>query len=460
MISREVCQLVLEKAVSTGADYAEIFAENTVNHNISMIASKVDGIKDTVIAGAAIRVYKGLRSVMASTVDMTQDGLLKCAESAAEALGQGEAQIDIVLKERIFGDIHPVKIVPSSCGNAEKVAILKEGYFAAKEYDESVVQVSGNLLDVDHNILIANTEGVYAQDRQIRTRMAISAVADKGSGTQTGFFGPGRRMGLETFTELIGPKSVGIRAAKQAVTMAGAGYCPAGVMPVAIDNGFGGVIFHEACGHGLEASSVAYGQSVFAGKLGQQIANPKVTAIDDGTIPNAWGSINVDDEGTPAQKNVLIENGILKSYMIDKMGGRRMGMASTGNARRQSYNYTPTSRMTNTYIAAGEDKNEDIIASIEYGLYAAAMGGGSVNPVTGEFNFSVNEGYMIRNGKICEPVRGAALVGKGSEVIQNIDMVGSDMEMGQGMCGSSSGSVPTNVGQPLIRVSTITVGGR
>ena len=460
MISREVCQRVLQKAVSTGADYAEIFAENTVNHNISMIASKVDGIKDTVIAGAAIRVYKGLRSVMASTVDMSEAGLIRCAESAAEALGQGQAQIDIVLKERIFGDIHPVKIVPSSCDNAEKVAILKEGYFAAKEYDESVVQVSGNLLDVDHKILIANTEGVYAQDRQIRTRMSISAVADKGSGTQTGFFGPGRRMGLETFTELIDPKSVGIRAAKQAVTMAGAGYCPAGVMPVAIDNGFGGVIFHEACGHGLEASSVAYGQSVFAGKLGQQIANEKVTAIDDGTIAGAWGSINIDDEGTPAQRNVLIENGILKSYMIDKMGGRRMGMASTGNARRQSYKYIPTSRMTNTYIAAGEDKNEDIIGSIEYGLYAAAMGGGSVNPVTGEFNFSVNEGYIIRNGKICEPVRGAALVGKGSEVIQNIDMVGSDMEMGQGMCGSSSGSVPTNVGQPLIRVSTITVGGR
>ena len=460
MISRDTCQRVLQKAVSTGADYAEIYAENTVNHTISMIASKVDAIKDTVVAGAAVRVYKGLRSVMASTVDTSEAGLLRCAESAAEALGQGTAEIDIVLKERLFGDIHPIKIAPSSCTNAEKVAILKEGYFAAKEYDESVVQVSGNLLDIDHNILIANTEGTYAQDRQIRTRMAISAVADKGSGTQTGFFGPGRRMGLETFTELIDPKSVGIKAAKQAVTMAGAGYCPAGVMPVAIENGFGGVIFHEACGHGLEASSVAYGQSVFAGKLCQQIANPKVTAIDDGTIPNAWGSINIDDEGTPAQRNVLIENGVLKSYMIDKMGGRRMGMASTGSSRRQSYRHTPTSRMTNTYIAAGEDKNEDIIASIEYGLYAASMGGGSVNPVTGEFNFSVNEGYIIRDGKICEPVRGAALVGKGSEVIQNIDMVGTDMEMGQGMCGSSSGSVPTNVGQPLIRVSSITVGGR
>ena len=459
MITREVCQRVLHKAVSTGADYAEIFAENTVNHTISMIASKVDSIKDTVIAGAAVRVYKGLRSVMASTVDTSEKGLLECAAKAAEALGQGEAQIDIVLKERLYGDIHPVKIVPSSVANAEKVAIVKEAYFAAKEYAPEIRQVTGGLLDVDHKILIANTEGIYAQDRQIRTRLMVSAVAEVNGETQTGSCSPGRRMGLEMF-EFIDPKATGIQAAKQAVTMAGAGYCPAGVMPVAIDNGFGGVIFHEACGHSLEASSVAYNSSQFCGKLGQQIANPKVTAIDDGTIPNAWGSINFDDEGTPARKNVLIENGVLKSYMIDKMGGRRLGMASTGNSRRQSYAYTPTSRMTNTYIAAGEDSNEDIIGSIEYGLYAKQMGGGSVNPVTGEFNFAVNEGYMIRNGVICEPVRGASLVGKGSEIIQDIDMVGKDMQMGQGMCGSSSGSVPTNVGQPMIRVSKITVGGR
>ena len=460
MISREICQRVLHKAVSTGADYAEIFAEHTVNHNISMISSKVESINDTVVAGAAVRVYKGLRSVMASTVDTSESGLLACAEKAAEALGQGEAQIDIVLRERLFGDIHPIQIVPSSVGNARKVEILKAGYFAAKEYHEAITQVTGSLLDVDHNILIANTEGLYTQDRQVRTRMMINAVADLGSGTQTGSCNPGRRMGLEVFENTIDPKATGIHAARQAVTMAGAGYCPAGVMPVAIGNGFGGVIFHEACGHGLEASSVAYGQSVFAGKLGQQIANTKVTAIDDGTIPNAWGSINIDDEGTPAQRNVLIENGILKSYMIDKFNGRRMGMASTGNSRRQSYAYTPTSRMTNTFIAEGEDTNEAIIASMEYGLYAKEMGGGSVNPVTGEFNFSVNEGYMIRNGVICEPVRGASLVGKGSEIIQDIDMVGKDMQMGQGMCGSSSGSVPTNVGQPLVRVSSITVGGR
>ena len=459
MISREICRRVLHKAVSTGADYAEIFAENTINHSIDMIASRVDSVKDAVIAGAAVRVYKGLRSVMATTVDTSESGLLACAEKAAEALGQGDAQIDIVLRERLFGNIHPVKIVPSTVSNKEKVAVLKDGYFAAKEYHEAITQVSGTLMDVDHNILIANSEGLYTQDRQIRTRISIGAVAETNGETQTGGFNPGRRMGMEMF-ETINPKDVGIRAARQAVTMAGAGYCPAGVMPVAIENGFGGVIFHEACGHSLEASSVAYGQSQFAGKLGEVIASEKVTAIDDGTIPNAWGSINIDDEGTPAQKNVLIEKGVLKSYMIDKFNGRRMGMTSTGNARRQSYAYTPTSRMTNTYIAPGTDKNEDIIASIEYGLYAKEMGGGSVNPTTGEFNFAVNEGYLIRNGKICEPVRGASLVGKGSEVIQNIDMVGRDMQMGQGMCGSSSGNVPTNVGQPMVRVSSITVGGR
>ena len=459
MISRAVCQRVLQKAVSTGADYAEIFAENTANHTISMIDSKVESAKDSTIAGAAVRVYKGLRSVMATTVDMSESGLLRCAEKAADALGQGSSAMDIVLRERTFGDIHPARIVPSSVANKEKVAILKEGYFAAKDYDALISQVSGTLLDVDHNILIANSEGLYTEDRQIRTRMAIGAVASMGTETQTGHVGPGRMGGLEIF-DTIHPSDVGKESARQAVAMVKAGYCPAGVMPVAIDNGFGGVIFHEACGHSLEASAVAYGTSQFTGKLGQKIANEKVTAVDDGTIPGAWGSINIDDEGHPAQKNVLIKDGILTSYMIDKFNGRRMGMESTGNARRQSYAFTPTSRMTNTYIAAGTDTREEIISSMEYGLYAANMGGGSVNPVTGEFNFAVSEGYIVRNGKICEPVRGASLVGNGSEIIKNIDMVSDNLDLGQGMCGSSSGSIPVNVGQPLLRVSSITVGGR
>ena len=459
MISQELCARVLQKAMSTGADFAELFADYTASTAISMIDSRVDAVKSAVVSGAAVRVYQGLRSVMATTVDKSEAGLLRCAEQAAEALGQGSAPMEIVLREQLFPNIHPVKIVPSSVCNAQKTTILKDAYFAARDYDSSVRQVTGTLADKDRRILIANSEGLYTQDRQISTRLSISAVAEKGSGSQTGSFNPGRSMGLEMFDE-IDPKAVGLRAARQAVTMAGAGYCPAKVMPVAIENGFGGVIFHEACGHSLEASSVAYGRSLFADKLGKPIANAKVTAIDDGTIPGAWGSVNIDDEGHPAQRNVLIENGILKGFMIDRFNARRMGMAPTGSGRRQSYAYTPTSRMTNTYIAPGSDRNEDIIASIDFGLYAKSMGGGSVNPVTGQFNFAVDEGYLIRGGKICEPVRGASLVGSGPEILMNIDMVGTDLDMGQGMCGSSSGSIPTNVGQPLIRVSSITVGGR
>ena len=460
MITRELCEKVLAAAASTGADYAELFAEKTFNRSVNMLDSRVQQMNDNVVAGVGIRVFKGLRSVAASTVDTSEEGLIRCAKQAASALGEGNAQISIVLKERRFGDIHPIRIVPGSAKAKEKVDILKTAYFAAKEADPAIIQVSGSLLDVDHNILVANSEGIYAEDRQIRVRLAISAIADKGMGTQTGSAGPGGRKGLEFFTEDVDLAAVGKEAARQALVMAGAGYCPAGVMPVVIDNGFGGVIFHEACGHSLEASSVAYGTSQMAGKLGQKIANEKVTAVDDGTIPNAWGSVNFDDEGTPSRRNVLIENGILKSYMIDKFGGRRMGMAPTGNARRQSYAYVTTSRMTNTFICAGEDKNEDIIGSVEYGLYAKDMGGGSVNPATGSFNFAVKEGYLIRNGKICEPVRGASLVGTGSDILMKIDMVGQNLARAQGMCGSSSGSIPTDVGQPMIRVSSITVGGR
>ena len=460
MIARDVCERVLAVAASTGADYAELFAEKTFNRSINMLDDKVQNVGDNVVAGVGIRVFKGLRSVAASTVDTSEEGLIRCAKQAADALGECKAEISIVLKERRFGNIHPVKLVPGSESLARKTAILKEGYFAARQADEAIVQVNGNLIDVDHNILVANSEGIYAEDRQIRTRLSITAVADKGQGTQTGTASPGARKGLEFYEEDINPADVGKEAARQALVMAGAGYCPAGVMPVVIDNAFGGVIFHEACGHSLEATSVAYGTSQMAGKLGQQVANEKVTAVDDGTIPNAWGSIDFDDEGTPSRRNVLIEKGILKGYMIDKFGGRRMGMEPTGNARRESYAYVTTSRMTNTFLLDGEDRNEDIIASVEYGLYAKDMGGGSVNPATGGFNFAVKEGYMIRNGQVAEPVRGASLVGTGSEILMKIDMVGQNLRRAQGMCGSRSGSIPTDVGQPMIRVSSITVGGR
>ena len=459
MISKALVEEVLSCAVSTGADFAELYGENTRNNSVSMVDGKIDRVGDNLLSGVGIRAFMGTRTVFASTSDITRDGLLRCAASVAVAMGELKQDIQVRLKERVFPNIHPVQTVPSGVDASERADLLREGCFAAKEYHESISQVSGSLLSVDHSILIANTEGLYTTNRSIRTRMAIEAVASKNGENQSGSDAPGAGMGLEFFN-IRSPKEIGREAARQAVVNLSASYCPAGVMTVAIENGFGGVIFHEACGHSLEASSVAIGASQMAGKLGQLIANPKVTAIDDGTVPNAWGSVNIDDEGTPTQRNVLIENGVLKSYMVDRLGSRRMGVPMTGNGRRQNYLFEATSRMTNTFIDNGTDKNEDIIASIENGLYCRKMGGGSVNPLTGAFNFAVTEGYLVRNGKICEPVRGASLIGTGSEILKNIDMVGQNLATGQGMCGAASGSVPTDVGQPLIRVSTITVGGR
>ena len=459
MIAKELLGDLLSIAVSTGGDFAEVFAEREHATRIHFVSGKVEAIRDQVIAGVGIRVFCGTKTYYASTSNTTREGLLACAAAVAGAVGEAGDKHHITLTPDAIEKRHTVKRYPDDVPTREKTDILREACDAASSVDERISQVDGTYLDTDRAILIANTEGLCREDRKVRTRLAISAVASDGGENQSGFFGPGGGVGIEFF-DSVSPKSVGERAARQALTNLTAAYCPAGTMTVAIENGFGGVIFHEACGHSLEATSVGIGASQMAGKLGQQIANPKVTAIDDGTIVGGWGSYHIDDEGTPATRNVLIENGILKNYMIDRLGSRRMGMPMTGSGRRQGYTFEATSRMTNTFIANGEDRNEDIIASMENGLYCRKMGGGSVNPLTGAFNFAVTEGYLVRNGKICEPVRGASLIGTGSEILKNIDMVGQNLETAQGMCGSSSGSVPTDVGQPLIRVSTITVGGR
>lgn len=459
MIKREIIERVLGVAMSTGGDFAELYAENSKHNSIQLVDGRIDRIHDNTVSGVGIRIFSGTRTVYATTTDLSENGLVACARSAAEIMGELKKNIGVSLTPSAVSDRHPVRINPITADIKNRIDILKDACFAAREYDERISQVQGTLLGVDHAILVANSEGLLKQDRHVRTRIVVNSTASHGGENQSGSCAPGRGMGLELF-ELFDPRKVGIEASRQAIVNLGAGYCPAGQMTVAIENGFGGVIFHEACGHSLEATQVGVGMSEMCGKLGQSIANEKVTAIDDGTIAGAWGSVNIDDEGNQTQRNVLIENGILKNYMIDRLGSRRMGMAMTGNSRRQGYAYEPTSRMTNTFIDNGPDKNEDIIASIEYGLYAKEMGGGSVNPLTGAFNFSVREGYIVRNGKICEPVRGASLIGTGSQILKDIDMVGQNLATGQGMCGSSSGNVPTDVGQPLIRVKKITVGGR
>ncbi|ALP89243.1 MULTISPECIES: TldD/PmbA family protein [Clostridium] len=459
MLSKNIVSQVLAKCLITGGDFAEIFEDDSINNSISLVDGKVQDAIGGRSYGIGIRIFKGLKSVYAYTNNNSLNSLLETAYRAALALGDVKEEKSIVLSEKKIETIHPILYYPKDVQYERKISILKSAYNGAKNYNSDISQVISSYSDKEQSILIANTDGLYVEDKRIRTRLGVSAVASKENENQTGFQGPGRHMGIEMF-ETIDAEAAGIEAARIAHTMLHAKNCPAGNMTVAIDNGFGGVIFHEACGHALEATAVAKGNSVFAGKLGQKIASSKVTAIDDGTIPNAWGSLNIDDEGNKTQKNVLIENGILKGYMIDKLNGRRMNMEPTGSSRRQSYKYQPTSRMTNTYIAAGTDKPEDIIKSIDNGLYAKKLGGGSVNPVTGEFNFSVQEGYLVKNGVIQEPVRGASLIGKGSDVLMEIDMVGDNLELAQGVCGSSSGSIPTNVGQPMIRVKNITVGGR
>lgn len=460
MLDQNVAREVLQEAVRTGGDFAEIFMEDRIDHRMAMHTRKVQDASTSRMHGAGVRVFSGTNAIYVYTNDTSYEGLMNCARQAAAAVRGGAGCIVQPFKAWDAARPEEIRLLPTDIKADVKAEKIRAAEAAARRVSSEIVQVSTNYLDHVQDVCICNTEGVFVTDRRVQTRLFVTAVASNGTENQSGSEGPGASMGFELFDERVDPEATGEMAAKQAVTMLHAPVCPAGVMPVVIDNGFGGVIFHEACGHSLEATSVGIGVSEFCGKLGQQIAAPCVTAIDDGTAPNNWGSIHVDDEGTPSQHTVLIENGVLKSYLVDRLGSRRMNQPLTGSSRRESYAYAPTSRMRSTYIAAGQDDNEEIISSMGNGLYARKMGGGSVNPATGEFNFSVAEAYLVKDGKIAHPVRGASLIGRGSEILMKIDRVGKNLELAQGMCGSKSGSVPTDVGQPMIRVSSITVGGR
>lgn len=458
MISKSIMDNILG-VISKRKVFGEVFVEDRYNMNISMVGGLVEKAMTGRDYGIGIRIFDGEKTIYGYTNNDEESELIKLAQNLVLAVGRDGDGIYKPLEYMGVNNNHKIILLPKNVDSKKKVGLMQDANKAAKEYSSLISQVKVMYGDTVQNIMVANNEGLFKEDTRVRTRLMINSVASKDGEMQSGFIAPGASMGFE-FYDTIDVKAYGKEASRIAVTMVEADYCPQGKMPVVIDNGFGGVIFHEACGHGLEATAVAKGTSVFCDKLGEKVANKKVTAIDDGTIPNAWGSINIDDEGTETQKNILIEDGILKSYLVDKINGRKMGMPSTGSGRRQSYKYAPTSRMTNTYIDAGEDKFEDMIKTIDNGLYAKYMGGGSVNTATGDFNFAVREGYLIKDGKIDKPVRGATLIGNGPEILHKIDMVGDNLSHGQGMCGSISGTIPTNVGQPPIRVSSITVGGR
>lgn len=457
-INETLAKEILEVALSTGGDFAEVYMEKTTNEVLRLHSGKLSTANVSKVKGAAIRIIKGELEVNSSITDCTYENLLKAAKTLAGSFNDKKhVEVQPFVEKKVELVVNPKNVRGNDI--SREVNLLKTASDTIYAYSKEIVQVICNLTKMEKRIFVFASDSTWQTDYRCNTRLSCQVVASDGKEMETGFDSFGRNQGMEMFDDFdVVPFAK--QVAHDAVEMLHAEPMQGGEMPVVINNGFGGVILHEACVHGLEATSVAKGMSVFCNKLGQKVASDIVNAVDDGTNLNAWGSINVDDEGTPSKCNVLIENGILKSYLVDKRNSKKMNHPITGSSRRESYKYQTTSRMTNTYFLNGKSTFDEIIKSTEKGLFAEKMGGGSVNPATGEFNFAVQVGYMIENGKITKPVKGATLVGSGKDVLLHIDMIGDNLSCGYGMCGSMSGSVPTIVGQPTIRVSKMTVGGK
>jgi TldD protein len=462
MISPILVQKILEAALSGGADFADLFVEETYSSELSMVDSKPAKALVGRLYGAGLRLFYGHEQIYVTSNDLSEASLMKMAFAAAKAKGGGrvaEPRKVQAWEKTPYDSLHVYGTRPAEYDREKKFGFLQTMDRAARDRSAMVVQVEPRLLEKTQTVLIANSDGLWIEDERNWVRAFVHVMLEDHGVKQDGYANDGT-LGTSEFFETVDFVKLAHKAVDRAALLIHADYAPAGEMPVIIDNAFGGVIFHEACGHGLETTSVAKGASVFCGKLGEKIAHECVTAVDDGTLVNTWGSLTVDDEGLPTQKTVLIENGVLKSYIVDQMGARQTGHQVTGSGRRQSYKFAPASRMRNTFIAPGKDKLEDMIRDIDYGLYAKDMGGGSVSPGTGDYNFGVQEAWLIRNGKLEKPVKGATLIGRGIETLGKITRVADNFELAPGMCGSVSGNIPTTVGQPAILVSSILVGGR
>lgn len=457
-ITESLGKEILEIALATGGEFAEVYMEETTVELLQMRQGKLASANVSKIKGAAMRIIKDGVEVSSSLTKCTSENLKETAKVLSESFeGKKECEVLEFVEKEVNLNVDPKNIRGEDY--SRELELLTKASNGAKNYSEEIVQVITSITKKEQNIFVFASDSTWQTDHRCNTRLICSAIAGDGKEMESAASSFGKNQGMDMF-DGFDPESFGRDAAKDAVEMLHAEYMTGGEIPVVIHNGFGGVILHEACVHGLEATSVAKGMSVFCGKLGEKIASDIVNAVDTGCDLNAWGSINVDDEGTPAQRNVLIENGILKSYLVDKKNSKKMNHPITGSSRRESYKYTTTSRMTNTYFLNGTSTFEEIIANTKYGLFAKSMGGGSVNPATGEFNFAVDVAYLIEDGKITKPVKGATLVGSGKDVLLRIDMIANNLSFGYGMCGSESGSVPTIVGQPTIRVSHMTVGGK
>jgi TldD protein len=460
VLDESVIQRTLTAALRTGGDFAEVFVEDKRSSSAMLDDGRVEELSSGRDRGAGIRVVVGETTGFAHTADLSYDGLRTAAEAAAAAARTGGGGVrEVALTRQDIASRPAAAILPESVAKGAKVDLLRRADAAARAEGGSIKQVRARYGDSRRQILVANSDGLLASDDQVRTLFVVSTVAFGDTGMQTGYESVGRTVGFELF-DRYEVDDIARTAARRAITKLAARPAPSGTLPVVIGPGGGGVLFHEACGHGLEKDLVDKGASVFKGRLGQQVASPLVTLVDDGTMAEEWGFYAIDDEGTPAQRNVLIEDGVLTDYMWDHLRSRKEDRPRSGNGRRQSYQHLPMVRMTNTYLLGGDGDPADIVASTDNGVYVSSLGGGQVNTATGDFVFGMTEAYLIEDGEITEPIREGNLIGNGPKVLGDIDAVGNDFSMGHpGTCGKDGQGVPVGDGVPTLRVKALTVGG-
>jgi len=458
MLSQYELEEILDASLSKGGDFAEIFIEETSQTSVTYEDNKLDKLSTGTDVGAGIRVIDGKTIYYAASEDLSFESLKEKALFLSKSIKKTPNKREIGLTPVLSTLELEVKKRPNTVPISEKVDVVRRSNDIARSYGSNIRQVTVRYIDTNQAVTIVNSLGRYIEDNRIRTRFAVNVVAAKDGILQTGFEGPGGTVGFELF-DIYDPEKVTRIAAERALLMLDAKHAPSGKMPVVMSAEAGGTMVHEACGHALEADFIQKGTSIFTNKIGQKVASELVTVVDDATIPGNYGSFRFDDEGTPSQKKILIENGILKGYMSDTFNASLIGSISSGNGRRESFRTKPVPRMTNTFIQAGLTNPNDIIASIDNGLFIKKMGGGEVNVTNGDFVFEVMEAYLIENGKVKHPVRGAMLIGNGPEVLQIIDMVGWDLNFQPGTCGKYD-HVPVSHAQPTIRIPEITIGGR
>ena len=456
-IDRETLAKVIAKALEKGGDFADVYIENRTSRQIVMEESKFKSGLYGISQGAGVRVISGNKTGYAYTDEITEEKLLRAAEVASYVATNGNkvspAGISVTSRPSFVTVLQPL----GEIADEKRIEIIKRADQAAKEYDPRIKMVSIDYNDEVRSRVIANSEGIYLKDELPLLFFIVQAMSDDGNARHMSRERLSQHSGFEIF-EQVTPENVAKNAAREAIAMLAAGDAPAGIMDVVMQNGWGGVLVHEAVGHPLEADNIAKGIGAFTGKMGKKVAAGCFTMVDDGTLPNFRGTINFDDEGTEAKRNVLIEDGVLKGFMTDVLSAKQLSMARTGNGRRESFRNIPIPRMTNTFIDTGKDKPEDILSSTKKGIYVQSLSGGSVNPVTGVFNFTCREAYMIENGKKTTPVKGATLIGSCMDVISNIDAVGDDLDFGPGICGKGQ-SAEVSAGMPTVRIRGINVGG-